>query len=39
MIAKWPMGELFVITTPQAKRVQLRILARKKNSLESENFG
>jgi hypothetical protein len=38
MIAKWPMGELFVTTTPQAKRVQLKILAPKRSSQESENF-
>jgi hypothetical protein len=38
MIAKWLTDERFVTTTPLAKRVQLRILALKKNSRESENF-
>jgi hypothetical protein len=32
MIAKWLMGELFVITTPPAKRATLKILAHKRNS-------
>jgi hypothetical protein len=34
MIAKWLMGELFVITTPPAKHAQLWMLAPKRNSLE-----
>jgi hypothetical protein len=38
MIAKWPMGELFVITTPQAKRVPLKMHALKSCSQELENF-
>jgi hypothetical protein len=38
MIAKWPMGEQFVTTTPPAKRAMLRILALKKNSQELVNF-
>jgi hypothetical protein len=38
MIAKWLMGEQFVITTPLAKRVPLSMLALKRNNLELVNF-
>jgi hypothetical protein len=38
MIARWPMGERFVITTPPVKRVQRKILAPKRSSQELENF-
>jgi hypothetical protein len=38
MIAKWPMGELFVITTPLAKRVPLSMLALKRSNPELVNF-
>jgi hypothetical protein len=38
MIAKWPMGEQFVTTTPRAKRVPLRILVLKRRSQKSVNF-
>jgi hypothetical protein len=37
MIAKGPMGEQFVTTTPPVKRVQLRILALKRSSQELES--
>jgi hypothetical protein len=38
MIAKWPMDEQFVTTTPQVKRVLLKILAPKRSSQELANF-
>jgi hypothetical protein len=38
MIAKWLMGEQFVTTTPQAKRVPLSMLAPKRSSQELVNF-
>jgi hypothetical protein len=38
MIAKWPMGELFDITTPLAKREPLSMLAHKRSNPELVNF-
>jgi hypothetical protein len=39
MIAKWLMGERFVITTPLAKRATLKMHAPRRNSLALVSFG